>query len=35
MDDTGLNRGLWKGRRDRLGEAFQPVHDRDQHVLDV
>ncbi len=24
-----------KGRRDRLGEALQPVHDRDQHVLDA
>ena len=34
MDDTGLHRGLWKGRRDRLREAFQ-VHDGDQHVLNV
>ena len=33
--NTGLDRGLRKGGGDRLGKAFQPVHDGDQHVLNV
>ena len=35
VHDTGLDRGLGKGRRDRLGEALQPVHNGDQHVLNL
>ena len=35
MHDTGLDRRLRKGRRDRLGEALEPVHNGDQHVLNA
>ena len=34
MNDAGLDRGLGESRDDGLGETLQPVHDRDQDVLD-
>src|SRR6056297_1071282 len=35
VDDTGLDLGLGKRRLDGLGEALQPVHDRDEDVLNA
>lgn len=32
--DTGLNHGIGIDRRDRVGEALQPVDDRDQDVVE-
>jgi hypothetical protein len=34
MDDAGLDSRFREGGGDRLREAFQPVHDGDQDVLD-
>ncbi|GAK34442.1 hypothetical protein AQ1_02341 [alpha proteobacterium Q-1] len=35
MANASLNRGLREGGGDGLGKALQPVHDRDQDVLDA
>jgi hypothetical protein len=35
MNDAGLHRGQRKDCADRLGEAFEPVDDRDQDVVDA
>ena len=35
MHDAGLHQGLWKHSSDRLGEALEPVDDRDQDVVDA
>ncbi len=34
VDNAGLHRRLWEAGRDRLGEALEPVDDRDQDVGD-
>ena len=35
MHDAGLDRGPGEGGGDGIGKAFQPVHDRDQNVLNL
>ena len=35
VNDAGLHRRLGKNRSDRLGKAFEPVNDGDQHVSDA
>jgi len=33
VNDAGLRRRLWEHRDYHLGEAFQAVDDRDQHII--
>lgn len=35
VNDAGLDRGFREGGGDRLGESFQPVHNRNQDVLNA
>ena len=34
MNDAGLDHGVREDGRDRLGKAFQAIHDGDQHIFD-